>query len=41
MEATRRVITKQGFDAITMERVARDAGITRGASIFTFATRTR
>ena len=30
LEATRRVITKQGFDAVTMERVARDAGITKG-----------
>jgi AcrR family transcriptional regulator len=30
LEATRRVIAKQGFNAVTMERVARDAGITRG-----------
>jgi AcrR family transcriptional regulator len=30
LEATRRLIAKQGFDAVTMERVARDAGITKG-----------
>jgi AcrR family transcriptional regulator len=31
LDATRRLIAKQGFDAATMELVARDAGITKGA----------
>ena len=30
LESTRRLIASQGFDAVTMERVARDAGITKG-----------
>ena len=30
LEATRRLIAKQGFDAVTMEQVARDAGMTKG-----------
>lgn len=39
LEATRRVITKQGFNAVTMERVARDAGITRGGIYLYFSQR--
>jgi len=30
LESTRRLIAAQGFDAVTMERVAQDAGITKG-----------
>lgn len=30
LESTRRLIASQGFDAVTMERVAREAGITKG-----------
>lgn len=30
LEATRRIIASEGFDAVTMERVAREAGITKG-----------
>lgn len=30
LEATRRVIANEGFDAVTMERVASEAGITKG-----------
>lgn len=31
LEATRRLIAVEGFDAVTMERVAEEAGITKGA----------
>jgi AcrR family transcriptional regulator len=31
LEATRKIIATEGFDAITMERVAGEAGITKGA----------
>lgn len=31
LESTRRLIASQGFDAVTMERVAQEAGITKGA----------
>lgn len=31
LEATRKIISREGFDAVTMERVAREAGITKGA----------
>jgi AcrR family transcriptional regulator len=30
LEATRRIIATEGFDAVTMERVAEEAGITKG-----------
>jgi len=30
LEATRKIIATEGFDAVTMERVAREAGITKG-----------
>lgn len=30
LEATRKIIATEGFDAVTMERVARQAGITKG-----------
>ena len=30
LEATRKTIAAQGFDAVTMERVAKEAGITKG-----------
>ncbi|MBI4523804.1 MAG: TetR/AcrR family transcriptional regulator [Deltaproteobacteria bacterium] len=30
LESTRRIIAAQGFDAVTMERVAAEAGITKG-----------
>lgn len=30
LEATRKIIAAEGFDAVTMERVAREAGITKG-----------
>src|SRR5262249_43243522 len=30
LESTRRLIAAQGFDAVTMDRVAQDAGITKG-----------
>jgi AcrR family transcriptional regulator len=31
LESTRRLIAAEGFDAVTMERVAEEAGITKGA----------
>ena len=31
LEATRKIIATEGFDAVTMERVAAEAGITKGA----------
>ena len=31
LEATRKIIATEGFDAVTMERVAKEAGITKGA----------
>ena len=31
LESTRRIIAAEGFDAVTMERVAEEAGITKGA----------
>ena len=31
LEATRKIISREGFDAVTMERVAREAGIAKGA----------
>lgn len=30
LESTRKIIARQGFDAVTMERVASEAGITKG-----------
>lgn len=39
LEATRKIIAAQGFDAVTMERVAEEAGITKGAIYLYFSNK--
>jgi AcrR family transcriptional regulator len=39
LEATRKIIAAQGFDAVTMERVAREAGITKGGIYLYFSNK--
>lgn len=41
LEATRRIIASQGFDAVTMERVAEEAGITKGGIYLYFRDKER
>jgi len=41
LEATRKIIADHGFDAVTMERVARAAGITKGAIYLYFHNKDR
>jgi AcrR family transcriptional regulator len=39
LEATRKVIAAEGFDAVTMERVSAEAGITKGAIYLYFRSK--
>jgi AcrR family transcriptional regulator len=39
LEATRKVIAAEGFDAVTMERVSAEAGITKGAVYLYFRSK--
>jgi AcrR family transcriptional regulator len=39
LEATRKVIAQGGFDAVTMERVSAEAGLTKGAVYLYFANK--
>lgn len=39
LEATRKIIAARGFDAVTMERVAREAGITKGGIYLYFSNK--
>lgn len=39
LEATRKVIAEGGFDAVTMERVSAEAGLTKGAVYLYFANK--
>jgi len=41
LEATRRIIAAEGFDAVTMERVAGEAGITKGGIYLYFRNKDR
>ena len=41
LEATRRIIAAEGFDAVTMERVAGEAGITKGSIYLYFRNKDR
>ena len=41
LESTRRLIAAEGFDAVTMERVAEEAGITKGAIYLYFRNKDR